>query len=99
MEGGPSEPTAIPPPALDLEASPLQGQMASAVLDLEGNLVVGGGSELPDAALLFEMLSEVGTLPSLTSFQRMTVSFPNTVRYIVSRDERHVYIVQTRAGS
>jgi len=90
MEGS-AEPT---PPVLDLEASPLHGQMASAVLDLQGNLVRGGA--LPDAAMLFEMLSEVGTLP-LSSFRRMTVSFPS-MRYIVSRDESHVYIVQTKAA-
>ena len=93
MEG--SDETAAAAPVLDLEASPLQGQTASAVLDLQGN-VVRGGDALPDAVLLFEMLSEVGTL-SLTSFRRMTVSFP-TRRYIVSRDETHVYVVQTKVA-
>ena len=85
-------------PALDLEASPVQGQMASAVLDLQGNLV---GGALPDAPILFQMLVEAGSLLHLqqqNSFRRLTVAFP-AVRYVVSRDENHIYIVQTRRAA
>jgi len=82
--------------ALDLEASPVQGQLASAVLDLQGNLVRGS---LPTAPILFEMLAEAGSLlTTKSSFRRLTVSFSDT-RYVVSRDEHHVYMVQTKAGA
>lgn len=77
-------------PILDLDDSTVQGQIASAVMDLKGNMVRG---KMQDAPLLFEMLVEAGAL-SLTSFRRLTVCFPET-RYVVSRDPTHVYIVQT----
>jgi hypothetical protein len=83
------------PPSLDLEASPVQGQLASAVLDLRGNIVRGQLAPA-DTSTLFQMLVEAGSL-SLEGFRRLTVTFPS-VRYVVSRDETHVYIVQTRAG-
>ena len=84
-------------PAIDLEASPVQGQTASAVLDLEGNIVRGGEEQLPDdAPILFQMLVEVGSL-HLKTFRRLTVSLHDR-RYVVSRDERHVYIVQTKVA-
>ena len=82
-------------PAVDLEASPVQGQLASAVLDLQGNIVRGQLAPR-DASTLFQMLVEAGSL-QLDGFRRLTVTFPS-VRYVVARDEAHVYIVQTRAG-
>ena len=83
------------PPALDLEASPVQGQLASAVLDLQGNIVRG---QLPpeEASTLYQMLVETANL-ELTGFRRLTVTYPS-IRYVVARDESHIYIVQTRAG-
>lgn len=84
-------------PALDLESSPVQGQLASAVLDLQGNLVRGQLSP-HDASILFQMLQETSNLQDLQQgFKRITVTY-SAVRYIVARDESHVYIVQTRAG-
>jgi hypothetical protein len=84
-------------PALDLETSPVQGQLASAVLDLEGHVVRGQLSP-HDASILFQMLVETGNLKGIdSSFRRMTVNFLS-VRYVVARDEKNVYIVQTRAG-
>jgi hypothetical protein len=83
------------PPLLDLDASPVQGQLASAVLDLKGQ-VVRGQLDPQDASTLFQMLVEAASLKE-SSFRRLTVTFPNT-KYIVARDESHVYIVQTRAG-
>ncbi len=80
--------------ALDLEASPVPGQQASAVLDLQGNLLRGPLSE-KDCALLYQMLVEAGSL-KLDSLSRMTVSFQAT-RYIVARDVSHIYIVKLRA--
>ena len=90
-----------PAPLLDLEASPLQGLLASAVLDRQGDLVRGGLTVPADASILFQMLSEVGSLPQQqqihSSFRRLTVSFPSrNFRYILSRDETHVYIVQVK---
>ena len=82
-------------PAVDLESSPVQGQLASAVLDLQGNIVRGQLAP-QDASTLFQMLAEAGSL-DLDGFRRLTVTFPS-VRYVVARDEAHVYIVQTRAG-
>ncbi|CAB9496470.1 expressed unknown protein [Seminavis robusta] len=87
-------------PAVDLEASPVQGQLASAVLDLQGNMVRGQLSP-PDADTLFRMLVEAGSLETTMEgaggFRRLTVTF-SSIRYVVARDEEHVYIVQTRAG-
>lgn len=83
------------PPSLDLDASPVQGQLASAVLDLQGNIVRGQLAP-PEASTLYQMLLEAGNLP-LEAFRRLTVTFPS-VRYVVTRDETHVYIVQTRSG-
>jgi hypothetical protein len=81
-------------PLLDLESSPVHGQIASAVLDLNGNVIKG---KLPgdDAALLFQILVEAGSL-NLERFRRLSVVYSG-VRFVVSRDETHVYIVQTKA--
>ena len=81
-------------PSLDLDLSPIQGQLASAVVNLKGDVIRG---TLPpeDARLLFQMLAETSTLNK--PVRRLTVTYPS-VKYIVARDEAHVYIVQTRAG-
>lgn len=79
--------------ALDLEASPVPGQQASAILDLQGNRIRGPLSE-KDCSLLYQMLVEAGNL-KLESFSRMTVSF-QTTRYIVARDASHIYIAKVR---
>ena len=81
-------------PSVDLEASPVQGQLASAVLDLQGQILRG---PLPphDASILYQMPVEAGNLDNLDTFTRMTVTFPS-VRYVVARDQAHIYIVQTR---
>lgn len=84
------------PPALDLEENPVPGQIASAILDLEGNLVKGTLSAR-EASLLFQMLVEAGSL-QLSDFKRLTVTVSPTIRYVVSRDETHVFVVQTRSS-
>mmetsp|Transcript_20848 Transcript_20848/g.26932 ORF Transcript_20848/g.26932 Transcript_20848/m.26932 type:complete len:101 (-) Transcript_20848:120-422(-) len=84
-------------PAIDLDANPLGGQVASAVLDLKGNIVQG---KLPQnaASVLFAVMQETGQL-SLQggTVQRITVTLA-TSRYVVARDESHVYISQLRLG-
>lgn len=80
-------------PALDLESSPVSGQMASAVLDLEGNLLRGQVPE-SEASILFEMFSQSAKVSN--DIQRISVSFASGYRYVMTRDETHVYIVQAR---
>jgi hypothetical protein len=74
----------------------VQGQTASAVLDLKGNLVKGQQLASSDASLLFQIFVEAGSL-NLEKFRRLSVTF-SSVRFVVSRDETHIYIVQTRGG-
>ena len=81
-------------PSLDLDLSPIQGQLASAVVNLNGD-VIRGNLPPDDARLLFQMLTETSALDK--PVRRLTVTYPS-VKYIVARDETHVYIVQTRAG-
>lgn len=85
---------AVLAPTLDLETSPVQGQIASAVLDLKGNFVKGQLAS-SDASLLYQILVEAGSL-NLEKFRRLSVTI-SSVRYNVSRDQTHVYIVQTKA--
>lgn len=82
---------------LNLEASPVQGQLGSAVLDLNGRLIQSGG-QLSDhnAFILYKMLLEAGMLKKET-VERLTVSF-STARYAVARDDTHVYVVQVKAS-
>ena len=83
-------------PSVDLEASPVQGQLASAVLSVNGQLLRGPLAP-HDASILYQMLVEAGNLKNLQhdNFTRLTVTFPS-VRYVVARDEDHIFIVQTR---
>jgi hypothetical protein len=82
---------------LDLEASPVKGQLGSAVLDLNGRLIQCGG-KLTDhnAIILYKMLLEVGMLKDET-VERVTVGFASAV-YAVARDDTHVYVVKIKAS-
>lgn len=85
----------VVPPSVDFEATPVQGQLGSVVLDLNGQAVrTNGQISGNQASVLYKMLLEVGMLPE-EGFKRLTVSFPST-RYSVARDETHVYIVKTQ---
>jgi hypothetical protein len=85
------------PQMIDLDATPVQGQVASTVLDLSGNFLRGN---IPpqDANILFQMLIESASLPELKTdaLYRLTVNFAS-IRYVVARDDYCVYIVQTRS--
>lgn len=85
-------------PKVDFEATPVQGQLGSAVLDLNGEVVrVSGLTSTSQASILYKMLLEVGVLPKEGLFKRLTVSFQSTgKRFSVARDETHVYVVQTQ---
>ena len=91
--------SSAPPPALDLESTPVAGQIASAVLDAKtGAMVDDGGRVISEhnASILYQMLLETGQLQQeIPVVRRMTVMYNHT-RYIVARDETHVYIVQAR---
>ena len=90
-------PQEAPDPAVDLEVSPVQGQLGSVILDFNGQMVRSSGLISPSqASVLFKMLLEVGMLQE-EGFRRLTVSFPST-RYSVARDEAYVYIVQTQTS-
>mmetsp|Transcript_18424 Transcript_18424/g.51414 ORF Transcript_18424/g.51414 Transcript_18424/m.51414 type:complete len:125 (+) Transcript_18424:201-575(+) len=94
-----------PLPALDPETSPIPGQQAWAILDLHGRLVrsssaaaiaASGSALVRDAPTLYAMLVEATPLvPSGSGLRRMTVNLA-TVRYVIARDQHHVYLVQTK---
>ena len=99
---------------LNLETSPIHDQVASATLDLQGNIVATTMSNNNDpsidstaAQLLYQIFLEVGSL-HLTSFRRITISSSslplnhrpagtgndtNSIRYILTRDDAHIYII------
>jgi hypothetical protein len=85
---------------LNLEASPIEGQVGSAVLDLQGNVVATTSSHhqsIDSAAtkLLYQIFLEAGSL-HLPSFRRITISAStanNDIRYILTRDDAYIYIV------
>lgn len=80
---------------LDLDVSPIQGQTAWALLDLQGNLLKKSGEFPPqDVSILFQMLMESTNLVK-EGFRRLTVSLA-TSTYLVSLDDAHIYLVQTR---
>jgi hypothetical protein len=80
----------------DLDASPIPGQQGWAVLDLKGQIVRSNGFQEQDAGILFQMLQESTSLCQ-DGLRRLMVNFSET-RYLVTRDESHVYLVQTRVG-
>lgn len=87
-----------PPPAVDFEVSPVQGQLGSTIMDLNGGVVRNSGLlSTSQASILYKMLLEVGMLHEEGAFQRMTVSF-QSARYSVSRDANYIYIVQTQVS-
>jgi hypothetical protein len=97
MEEATTAPTLMEP-AIDLDANPLAGQVASAVLDLKGDLVRGKLSKLSQttASILFGRMQETGQLNLQDDpVQRITVALSSS-RYVVARDENHVYIAQLR---
>lgn len=95
MASAASEQLAVPP-AVDFEASPVQGQLGSTIMDLNGQVIRNSGLVSPtQASLLYKMLLEVGVLNEEGAFRRMTVSFQST-RYSVTRDQHYIYIVQTQ---
>mmetsp|Transcript_124048 Transcript_124048/g.185397 ORF Transcript_124048/g.185397 Transcript_124048/m.185397 type:complete len:100 (+) Transcript_124048:233-532(+) len=94
---------------LDLEASPIPGQTGWAVLDLQGTVVRCQSLQDQDCKLLFQMLQESATIltaspannkeaEDIDGLRRLTVTFAQS-RFVVTRDESHVYLVQTRVGT
>jgi hypothetical protein len=82
-----------PEPALDLNNSSLfQNQVANAIFTLNGSLVRGN---LKDAEILYQMFVE--SVSAIENCKRMTVAIGQN-RYIVARDQHHVYIVQTQVS-
>ena len=88
---------------LNFEAFPIKDQIASAVLDLHGNLVSTTSTskqlmiDTTATKLLYQILLEVGSL-HLPSFRRITLSSSSlntdsSIRYIMTRDDAHIYIV------
>ena len=94
------------PILLDLDASPVQGQMGWAVMDLQGRVLRNVGLSQQDTSLLFQILQESTPLVNNNSnnknndkkdgLQKLTISFSET-KFLITRDETHVYLVQTRA--
>jgi hypothetical protein len=100
--------------ALNLETSPINDQIASAVLDLHGNLIAQsktvnttaaatettvGMIDARTANILYQIFLEAGLL-QISSFRRMTISsskiapsLSESVRYIISRDDTHIYVI------
>ena len=67
---------------LNLEASPVQGQLGSAVLDLNGRLIQCGG-QLSDhnAIILYKMLLEAGADPTIKNDLGLTaIDFAERVK-------------------
>lgn len=82
----------------DFDASPIPGQQGWAVLDLKGQTVRNNGLALEDAGVLFKMFQESASLMSEEEgFRRLMVNYSET-RFLVTRDENHVYLVQARVG-
>lgn len=80
---------------VDLDS--IQGQLGSAVLDLDGKLLrMGGQMTEHNASTLYEMLVEVGMLGE-EGFERLTVVFAKC-NYSVALDTSLIYVVQTKAS-
>eukprot|EP00523_Entomoneis_sp_CCMP467_P014461 CAMPEP_0168773752 /NCGR_PEP_ID=MMETSP0725-20121227/4635_1 /TAXON_ID=265536 /ORGANISM="Amphiprora sp., Strain CCMP467" /LENGTH=103 /DNA_ID=CAMNT_0008823313 /DNA_START=13 /DNA_END=324 /DNA_ORIENTATION=- len=103
MESSAAEDAAVEP-AVRLDENPLSGQTASAVLDLKGQQVAGQLS-LETSSLLFAMLQETAQLMNgdgdddeeEESVRRITVTLAES-RFVVARDENHVYISQIKVA-
>ena len=90
------------PASFDPETSPIPGQQAWAILDLHGTMVRSSASDgsdpapiLKDAKTLYGMLVESTPLVSSDGLKRMTIHF-SSIRYVVARDDHHIYLVQTK---
>jgi hypothetical protein len=84
--------TSVLQPLLDTSSlGTIPGFVCGAILDLNGQMLKG---DLPpkDSAILFHMLVETGSL-SLDQFRRITVTALRT-RYVISRDDTHIYIIK-----
>ena len=85
----------IPGKYLDLDQTPIQGQTGWALLDLNGNvLVLSGGLLEANLTVLYQMLLETTSLVKGNDFRKLTVSF-KSCQYLVSRDDNHIYVVET----
>ncbi|KAL7580204.1 hypothetical protein ACA910_012952 [Epithemia clementina (nom. ined.)] len=93
-------------PVVNLDEANLSDQVGSAVLDLNGNIVKDGGIHGHDACILFAMMQEAGQLKikqkeggkgeeEEETIRRITVTLSDT-RYILARDENHLYISQQK---
>eukprot|EP00428_Durinskia_dybowskii_P009081 CAMPEP_0170303802 /NCGR_PEP_ID=MMETSP0116_2-20130129/52231_1 /TAXON_ID=400756 /ORGANISM="Durinskia baltica, Strain CSIRO CS-38" /LENGTH=61 /DNA_ID=CAMNT_0010555765 /DNA_START=1 /DNA_END=186 /DNA_ORIENTATION=+ len=51
-----------------------------------------------DISILFQMLQESAKIQGQEPLKRLTVTFPGVTRFLVTRDEAHVYMVQTNAA-
>jgi len=91
---------------LDLDVSPIAGQTGWAVLDLQGSIVKQSSSSFQqnDLSILFQMFTllpqegdkQYGNEEIGGGWERMTVHCSGSTRFIVTRDETHIYMVQTR---
>ena len=91
---------------LDLESSPITGQIGYAILDVQGNLLQLNNFQEQDTKLLFAMLQESATLlknkdddddiTEREGLKRITVTFQSSCRFVISRDEHYIYLVQTK---
>mmetsp|Transcript_30666 Transcript_30666/g.73560 ORF Transcript_30666/g.73560 Transcript_30666/m.73560 type:complete len:106 (-) Transcript_30666:294-611(-) len=90
--------TATPGKYLDLDQTPIQGQTGWALLDLNGTVLVLSGKSLSQSnnvTVLYQMLLETtNIIDASEDFCKLTVSFSNSA-YLVSRDENHIYVVET----
>ncbi len=83
---------------LDFDASPISGQAGWAVMDVNGQLLKSNTLLERDARILFQMLQESTKAQDNQALKRLTVTFPGAARFLVTRDEKHIYIVQTRVA-
>ena len=78
--------------------------MGWAVMDLQGRVLRNVGLSQQDTSLLFQILQESTPLVNNNNknndkkdgLQKLTISFSET-KFLITRDETHVYLVQTRA--
>lgn len=92
-----TQPQQQPQPSIDLELTPVPGQISSAVLDLDGNMASNGPMDRKDAETLYQMLVETGRLEA-NGFRRLCVRFAST-QYVVTRDSTHIYMIHKGLGN